>query len=327
MTGRYRTAVLAVAAIAVVLSVAVTPAAAHTNNVEADAQLSADGTLVVEWEFITVDGYLVVRADDGGEPGEPIGHTPLEGGSGFNTDATVAIDDTEWDAQSGSRDLWVTLHREAAGQGFDPEEDPVLRTFGEPARSQLTVEGADASARLTAQGFSPQETTNGTVSVRHVELPEDGYVVAHTVSGTIPSNVPANETGDIVGTTQVSAGTHGNVTVELDENFVNSSGDRAVLKTVLYRGSGPFDPETAEMMTAGDTPIGSALTVDFVSTDETTPTATVSESDIITTATPDAMTPTATATSSDTADDGTGVGIVSAVLAVLMTAVLRRRSH
>ena len=322
MTDQYRVVTVAFAVVVLVLSVAVAPAAAHTNDVEADAQLSADGTLLIEWEFITVDGWLVVRADDSGQPGEPIGWTRLEGGSGFNTDATVAIDDAEWDAQSGSRDLWVTLHREAEGQGFDPDDDPVLRTFGQPARSRLTVETADTAARLTAQGFSPQETANGTVSARRVELPEDGYVVAHAVNGSVPASVPTNDTGEIVGASALSAGTHGNVTVELDEAFVEASGERAVVKLVLYRGSGEFDPETAEMVTAGEAPVGSAVAVDFRA-GRSTPTPTVSESAIVTT-------PAATATPSpaETAGDGDGVGPLGTALAVAVVALVaigRRR--
>lgn len=320
MTRHRRTAVATIAALAVLLValLAAAPAAAHTNDVEADAQLSADGTLLVEWEFITVDGWLVVRADDDGEPGEPIGWTRLEGGSGFNTDAPVAIDDGEWDAQSGSRELWVTLHREAEGQGFDLDDDPVLRTFGQPARSQLTVEKADAPARLTAQGFSPQETTNGTVSARRVGLPEDGYVVAHAVNGTIPSNISANDTGEIVGATALSAGTHGNATVELDEEFVEASGERAVVKLVVYRGSGAFDPATAEMVTAGGAPVGSAVAVDLRS-GESTPT--VSESSLVTTATPPSSTVT---TTPESTGDGAGVGVFGAVFAVLAALVAAR---
>jgi hypothetical protein len=315
------TVVVTVALLAVLLSVTAAPAVAHTNDVEADAQLSAEGTLLVEWEFITVDGWLVVRADDGGAPGEPIGHTRLDGGTGFNTDATVAIDDAAWDAQTGSREVWVTLHREAEGQGFDPDDDPVLRTFGQPARSQLTVGKADTSARLTAQGFSPQETSNGTISTRRVALPEDGYVVTHAVNGTIPSNISADDTGEILGSKALSAGTHENVTIELDDGFVEASGDRAVVKLVVYRGNGEFDPETAAMVTAGNAPVGSAVAVDFRS-GGATPTPTTSEPSIVTT-------PAATATpSSATAGDGDGVGPLGAVLAAAVAALVaatRRR--
>jgi hypothetical protein len=318
--GRYRNVVVVFAALAFVLAVAVAPATAHTNDVEADAQLSADGTLLVEWEFITVDGWLVVRADDGGTPGEPIGHTRLDGGAGFNTDATVSIDDAAWNRQDGSREVWVTLHREADGQGFDPDDDPVLRTFGQPARSQLTVEKDDEPARLMAQGFSPQKATNDTVSARHVELPEDGYVVAHAVNGTIPSNISANDTGEVLGSKALSAGVHENVTVDIDEEFVAASGERVVMNLVVYRESGEFDLETAEPVTAGGAPVGSAVAVDFRSNGSTTPTPTVSESSIVTT-----PATTSTPSSPETAGDGSGMGPLGAALAVVALVAIQRR--
>lgn len=53
---------LLVAAFVLLVVVAV-PATAHTNHAEADAQRSADGTLVVEWVFSDLDGWLVVRPE------------------------------------------------------------------------------------------------------------------------------------------------------------------------------------------------------------------------------------------------------------------------
>ena len=204
-------------AVVVVLCVAVVPAAAHVSGVEADDQRSADGTLHLEWEFADAGSWVVVRADDGGEPGEVLGYRRAADETAFRTDTTVAVDDGAWSEVAGGRELWVVLHSEAGGEGFDPEEDPMETAFGEPAGSRLTVERAAGATNVAAQGFGAQTSTDGTVAVRRAELAEDGYLAVHAVDADSSASAGDDDIGEAVGVVELSAGVHENVTVELDE--------------------------------------------------------------------------------------------------------------
>lgn len=309
-----------------VLGVAVVPVAAHVDHVEADDQHSADGTLRVEWEFVGSDGWLAVRADDGGEPGAVLGARRVTPETAFRPDTTVAIDDEAWAEWSGSRTVWLVLHGEAGGEGFDPAEDP-MRTglSGDPAGSRFTVERAAANASVTAQGFSPQTSTDGTVVVRRLELAEPGHVAVHTVDAEIASNVADADVGEPVGATALEAGVHENVTVQLADAYLADAGTEALLQAVVYTGSDEFDAESTEPVTAGDALVGTTFGVEFRgdAVDGPTPTPTPETSDLVTT-----PAPTDSPTATRTHGDGPGLGGVVAALALAVAGLLaaaRRR--
>ncbi|MFC6733176.1 hypothetical protein ACFQH3_04170 [Haladaptatus sp. GCM10025707] len=46
-----------------------TAVSAHGNHLSADSQVSGDGSVMVERLFVDQDSYLVLHADDEGEPG------------------------------------------------------------------------------------------------------------------------------------------------------------------------------------------------------------------------------------------------------------------
>jgi len=301
-----------VLAVVALLLAAVGPAAAHANNVEADAQISTDGTLVVEWEFSEVDGWLAVREDDGGEPGEPVGARRVDSESAFQTDTTIRIDEGEWASTTGGRDLWVTLHREEGGDGFDPDDDPVVTFFENVAGSRLTVAPGERPARVSAEGFGSQAVTDDTVTVRRVELPEDGFVALHESSADVPQDADGSHLGDVVGVTELEAGVHENVTVDLAASFVAGGARDEVVQAVVYRGDGSLDAAATERVRAGEAPVETAFRLEFAG-HASTPVETADGSPVV-------ITPEATATPATPdggADaDGAGVGPLGAVGAV-----------
>ena len=319
--------VAAALAVGLLAATAVAPVAAHVNHVEADDQRSADGTLRLEWEFVGTDGWVVVRADDGGEPGAVLGHRRVTPETAFRTDTTVEMDETAWASVDDSREVWVVLHRENGGEGFDPADDPLQTGFsGDPSGARLTVERAPATS-VTAEGFGAETSADGTVTVRRVELPEAGHVAVHRVDGDIAANVGDGDIGEAVGSVRLPAGIHENVTVELEESFREEVGGETLLAAVVYAGEGALDADGTTAVTAGDALVSTVFGVEFRNQDGAGPTATPTpeESDIVNTpeltATP-TPTATATTTAASTDGDGAGPGAAAAALALVVVAAL-----
>ena len=315
--------VAAVMAVAATLAVAVAPVVAHTDHVEADDQASADGTLLLEWEFVASDGWVAVRADGGGDPGRGLGHRRTNPEQPFRTDTTVGIDEAAWADWNGSRDVWVVLHREDGGEGFDPAEDP-LRTGldGEPAGSRVTVERADAPASVTAQGFQPETSTDGTVTVRRVELPDDGFLAVHPVDADVAANAADEDVGDPVGAVRLDAGVHENVTVELEEAYPATVDTEELFSAVLYTGSEGFEAGSTAPVTVDDALVRTTFGVEFRGGVVEGPTPTAPDEDLVTT--PEA---TDTPSPTPTAGDGAGVGVAAAVVALVLGGLLAARRH
>lgn len=85
-----------VAATAVALALVAVPVTAHTNHVSVDAQVSADGTVIVEGALVATDGFLVVHAGDDESISDVLGHTAISSDSGFVTDIRVRIAAERW---------------------------------------------------------------------------------------------------------------------------------------------------------------------------------------------------------------------------------------
>lgn len=308
------------------LVVGVVPGAAHINHVEADAQHSADGTLLLEWQFVGADGWVVVRADDDGEPGEPLGHKRVSSESGFQTDTNVSVSESAWADIEGSQKVWVVLHREGEGEGFDIDDDPMIESFGQPAGTRVTIEKADESARVAAQGFSPETVENGSVTVRRAELPTEGFLAVHQVDADSASDLEESDIGSAVGVVSLDAGVHENVTLELDDSYLASADEQELLFATVYRGDEPFDPESAEQLTAGETTVGTTFGVRLPAENASTATPTPEEADLVNTPPPTETPPeTASADDAETEGNGAGIGIVGGILAVLATLLAARR--
>jgi len=320
------------------------PVSAHVNDVRADPQVSTDGTVLVETAYVADDAWIALYRDDGGERGELLASQRLTG-AGFRTDLAVSIDEAAWSdwSEGEAGTVHVALHNDEGSGGFDREEDPVLTFFGREATDRFTLERGPG-AYVGTRAFSPQETDGPRVTVRTARLPSDGHLVARNVTNAGGENETALEP---VGSTALAAGTHGNVTVELDEDYYERQDARVRIGFTVYRddGDGSFGPGD-EPVRAGD---ASVTTFVFLNRTDaggsagsdgsgggdgaavTTPSATdgTDESDdggLVTTATAEAAdgstatgagTTTATDPTATSTDGQPGFGVLVAVLAVV----------
>ena len=333
-----RRAFAAAAALAciVALAAAPLPVSAHINDVTADPQASTDGTVVVETAYVADDAWVALYADDDGERGELLAADRLRG-AGFRTDLAVTIDEERWDdwGAGEARSVHVALHSDDGSGGFDREEDAVLTAFGREATDRFTLERGP-TAYVGSAAFSPETVDDGSVQVRNVQLPADGYVVARNV--TDPGDEDETAAGP-VGATALDAGSHGDVTVRLEDSFSEDLGSRARLALTLYRsdGDGSFGVYVNRTDTADggrSTTAGDADGEDDTGVTTATPADDTDDDSLVTTAT----TSPAAGGPSPTADDGgeststdgqPGFGALAAVLATVLgvgVATHRRRS-
>jgi len=337
MTGHSsrRAAVVLATVLLLTPPLAVATVSAHGNHVAADSQVISEGTVVVETVSALSSGFVVVRADEGDRPGDPLGHAFVERTPDltYRTSVAVQIDESTWDEWSGNRSVWVVLHDDTDGDGeFDLGTDMSAARRSPAASTQITVrKGDDGEARVLGATFEGQPVTDGAITVRQVDLPAAGHVVVS----------PVGSDGHI-GSRSLSAGTHRNVSVPVNESFVaEQSGDFRV-SVLAHRddGDGEFGPSDPAI-TAGDRTVGTYLTLaPGNETDDgsliNTPTVTTEPPSETPTATATATdsegagepgdTATETVTDSTTADaDGTaGSGVGLAVLALVVAGLAAR---
>ncbi|WP_255151835.1 DUF7282 domain-containing protein [Halorarius halobius] len=310
METRHAVGLLAAGLVVAALAAAVPmPASAHVNHVAADPQVSPDGRLVAETAFVAVDGYLVVHRDDDGAVGEPIGHAPISQAGGLKTDVSVTVADGAWDDWT-TDEAWLVLHTSDGDGEFEPDDDEMLTTFGQPAGERITVARGDR-ALVTAAAFAPQRVnaSGGAVTVRTATLPTDGAVLVRNGSD-----------GEVVGRANLSAGTHANVSVPIDESFLDGR-DRFTPTAVLVDGDG-------EPLTAGDAAVATTFGARVRGGAEGTTTPTPP---VVQTATPTPASETTAATTSESTDTptptdggGPGFGLAAALAALAAVALLRR---
>lgn len=229
-------------------------AIAHGNHLTADAQLSDDGTVVVENLFLQQGGYLALHADDDGSPGQVLGHKRLD--SGFRSAIPITIDEQFWQENDEKMTIWATLHDDDGDGEFEPNsDDGIFQSFGSFAGTDFTVGKHEAGKTYVVAASASgarQETDGPEVTVENVSLAEFGYVVIHEVEQDYSA-------GDPVGYTSLDAGTHENVTVELNESFYESLDEQFRLYAMVHMddGDGEFDPETDPVVTVGEETVGS----------------------------------------------------------------------
>jgi len=229
----------------------------HGTHVDVDPQVSSDGTVVVETLSMLRLGFVVLRADDGGSPGEPVGHARVPG-IGYQAAVPVAVDNGTWDDWTGNRTLWAVLHRDDGDGQFDPDSDPAMTARNPAARARFALrKSASGAARVLGTGRQARPLTDGAVTLPRAALPQPGHLVVEPVDG-----------GEPVGATALDAGGHANVTVALNDSFVAAQPDRFRARAVVYRDNG----EAEGALDAGDRPVAVAgepvATVVVVRTDE-----------------------------------------------------------
>ena len=192
-------------------------AALHGNHVSADAQVVADGEVLVESLFAIDGAYLVIRADDDGRLGEVIGTTRLEGG--YHRAVTVETDRSYWEGRDGPTTVHAALHNDDGDDEFDPETDTLLRSPATgTAVATFTVQVGDRGAHVAAQQFDGQTVAEPRVTVGPVTMPDDGAVVVHAATEELT-------VGERLGERSLSAGRHDEVAVPLDEAYFESLGE------------------------------------------------------------------------------------------------------
>ncbi|WP_435333034.1 DUF7282 domain-containing protein [Haloarchaeobius sp. TZWWS8] len=225
------------------------PVAAHGNHLSADAQLSADGTIVVESLFTMGGGHLVVHENQGGSPGRALGSVAIE--RGYHTTVGVTIDDEFWRKQSGNESYWLVLHSDDGDGEFEEGTDEPLRGIvGGYAGQTVTVRKSDdGSTRVLTSGFTDQKVDSASVSIRRVDAAESSYVVLHEVTEN-------GSRGPVVGTTSVQPGHHEDVRVSLQSDFFTAvnAGETFSLEAVIYQknGDGEFGAPPDEPVRVGD---------------------------------------------------------------------------
>jgi len=194
-----------------------------------DQPLDDRGELTAAEVALPGPGWLVILADDDGQPGEPIGQTALDGGVHAGVDVTV-------DPQLATETLYARLHLDAGTEGvfeYPGADEPYA---GEPGAT-FAVE-----LQLPRPVVEAAEQTVGednVATVARVELLEPGWVVIHVDDD--------GQAGAVIGGVRLEAGTYQNVPVTIDRRYATPT-----LHAVLHEDDG--EPGLLEYP-AGDRPL------------------------------------------------------------------------
>jgi hypothetical protein len=316
-----RATLAALLALALVASAA--PVAAHGNHVEVDSQHSVDGTVVVEAVRPLTDGFVVLhRATDDGDIGDPVGHREVDFDDGFQQNLAVEMDDDAWADWPANGSLWVVFHADSDGDGeFDPGTDERASAFGATTGQSVTLAKTDRPANVVAERAQAQQTATAIATVDAATLPEDGFLVLRTESGT---------EGRVVGSKGLDAGTHENVALDVSPDVFTENQSTVGLYAQLYGddGDGEFDAGD-RLVRAGDSPVSTYFLVwqvDEVSATTDGPVVqTPGDGGNVVTPTETSEATTSEYGTSESATSVPGYGVVHALAALAVAAVLLGR--
>lgn len=298
----------------VVLVAASGVATAHGNDVTVHSQRSSNGVVQVAYVSQITSAHLVLHRTDGETLGPVVGHRYLshDGPLTERDHVTVRVEPSAWANVTGNRTLFAALHIDDGDGRFDPESDAVISRDGEPVGHQFVLRKADGNASVIAH----EQTAATNVTVEHVAIDADGYLIA------------SGHDGHIAGVTPLAAGRHVNVTVGLDPAFYNDQPSSFELELALYHddGDGTFDPATDTLVTAGTESVGTHLAVEKATPTVATPVTTTTD-DPPTEATTTATDSTTATTPQTTGGNGSGFGVLAAALAVVSAVFLWERRH
>lgn len=169
---------------------------------------------------ITMDaaGWVVIHKDNGSGPVVPaIVSEPVHLDKGTNTDVMIPI--AEGTSLSQGENLWVMLHHDDGrigtyefdgANGFD---NPIVEG-GAPVMTKIAVTGASITA-------ADQAVSNNQITIASVTLVKDGWLVVHNDDGTGNITLPG-----IIGKKYLTAGTHTNVVIDLDNTNTYTAGQK-----------------------------------------------------------------------------------------------------
>jgi hypothetical protein len=142
-------AVLKFGVSAALVALAVTPAAAMTDqpakpeaaahtpaSVLAFNQKLKDGTVAIDYVYLPESGYVAIFADENGKrSGKVLGFTALEKGSHINASVKVG------DGVAPGSPLWASLYKDVDGdQLLDTQKDVAFWPNGDPSENQFMIE-------------------------------------------------------------------------------------------------------------------------------------------------------------------------------------------
>ncbi len=181
-------------------------------------QLSLDGSVAIDAIYSDGPGFIVIHADNGeGSFGEVIGSQSINTGWSYNV--TVAIDTRRTTPQ-----LFAMLHTDTGERGVyefageNTPDGPVFDSDGNIITPAFNVDVIRAH---------DQFVEDNTVTISTVSSQVDGWLVIHAGDAT--------SFGEVLGATQVQAGTTLDVAVEL-EGMVSD-----VLWPMLHVNTGDLD--------------------------------------------------------------------------------------
>lgn len=115
-----------------------------------------DDAVTVPRVALDEDGYVVVRTEEDGGPGEVVGHAAVEAGDHSDVDVPVDRDALGSDGETVS--LWVSVVRDD-GDGAYGEEDEPVTVGGDPVQSRIQATLGGDGEDLSVGVNTPSETT------------------------------------------------------------------------------------------------------------------------------------------------------------------------
>lgn len=177
-----------------------------------------EGQVVISDVFATEPGWIVVYADEGGRPGDVLGHAAVE--EGAQQDVTITVD-----PYGVTPTLHALLHDDGGQPGtFEyPGQDEPVQVNGDPVATSFAV---NVRVTIPAISVSDQELSQeGRVIVDSVTSAGSGWLALHADDD--------GEPGAVLGQTPVSSGDNEDVVVTFD--WQQATRD---LHAVLYEDAG-----------------------------------------------------------------------------------------
>lgn len=137
---------------------------------------------------LPVDGYVVIRADDGGEPGGVVGKRALSAGQHLKV--SVGIDEDFYETRQETFQIWAVVHGSDGDDQFEPTEDLPSTAGGEWVMSRFDVKRTDPIERTptatvgndhddhdhtVTDGEQGEQTTPGTTEEHHHDGTADDH--------------------------------------------------------------------------------------------------------------------------------------------------------
>jgi hypothetical protein len=212
------------------------------NYVSADAQVTPDGTVLVEGAFVEESGWAVIHERTADGYGEALGATRLPRRNAFYTDIAVTIEAEAWGNWS-TREVVVVLHGED-GDGEFTSADPPLAGFGVVVTDRFVVEPGHRAV-VTGEDDFPQRADGPSVTVRRATLPERGHLVVRNRTAE----------GRVVGARTLDAGTYENVSVAVNDSFHAATEGSFAARVSLHRDDGDdaFDGDEPAVRAGNET--------------------------------------------------------------------------